>query len=174
MGDDSTYERPKRGSATATVRRPVVLTLLAHPDARRVGESATLEPTARLSRLEPELFPPGGTKGTPLDDRYVSRQPARLETTAAGVTVTAPTGGAGIRVDGRALTGSSTIETARLETGVVLELADRVALLLHRRAAGSDEDDLGLPGGSEAIVRLRDQVRRVGDLRVPVCLLGES
>src|SRR4029079_1668451 len=64
-----------------------------------------------------------------------------------------------------------------IERGVVLELADRVVLLLHTLPAllpPYSAEKLGLIGESEGLQRVRHEIRRVADLEVPVLLRGET
>jgi two-component system nitrogen regulation response regulator GlnG len=64
-----------------------------------------------------------------------------------------------------------------IERGVVLELADRVVLLLHTLPAllpPYSAERLGLIGESEGLQRVRHEIRRVSDLEVPVLLRGET
>jgi len=63
-----------------------------------------------------------------------------------------------------------------IERGVVLLLADRVALLLHRfrPVFESGLPRYGLVGESEPLLETRRQIRRVADLDVPVLLRGET
>lgn len=70
-----------------------------------------------------------------------------------------------------------THSAARLDTGVVLELAGRVTLYLHRqedppRARVAHHDSL--IGESEALYSVREAIDRVAHLDVPVLLRGET
>src|SRR5918992_4363946 len=65
------------------------LTVLFHPDVRRVGEWAVLHESllgreTLVSRLHPEFSAPGRIAGEPLADRYLSRQPLRFGPAAGG------------------------------------------------------------------------------------------
>ncbi|HVR98776.1 MAG TPA: sigma 54-interacting transcriptional regulator, partial [Thermoanaerobaculia bacterium] len=68
------------------------------------------------------------------------------------------------------------IPAAGLERGVVLVLADRVALLLHLLppALPGEPERFGLIGDSAALALLRREIRRVADLSTPVLLNGET
>ncbi|MEO1086205.1 MAG: sigma 54-interacting transcriptional regulator, partial [Acidobacteriota bacterium] len=64
-----------------------------------------------------------------------------------------------------------------LERGVALLLAGSVLLLLHRFDPLSHRQPtprLGLIGASASMQRVRDDIRQVADLRVPVLVRGES
>src|SRR4029078_5837502 len=81
-----------------------------------------------------------------------------------------------VEVDGTPLAGERTWSAAELERGVVLLLAQRVVLLLHRfQSAGEPAlPSYGLVGESDAVVELRRSIRRVALLEVPVLLRGET
>jgi two-component system, NtrC family, nitrogen regulation response regulator GlnG len=158
------------------------LTLLFHPDLRRVGERVILGeiPLGRealVGRQEPELCRPGSAAGRPLADRHVSRHPLRFQP--------APQGGIVLRVDGsrtRVTADGVPVLTARelsaaeVGRGVVLVLSDRIVLLLHvlRSLPAEPAERFGLMGASQGIARVRWEVRRVADLDVPVLLRGET
>jgi two-component system, NtrC family, nitrogen regulation response regulator GlnG len=159
------------------------LTILHHPDAGRVGERVALAGLAAgreeiLSRTEPAFSAPGRSLLRPLADPYLSRRPIRLGPGAEPGGVRLRCGGSGTAVvaDGAAVAGDLEISPARLERGVVLLLAGRVVLLLSRLdpvgAAGAR--DFGLVGESAPMLALRQEIRRVAGLDVPVLLRGET
>ncbi|HET9212256.1 MAG TPA: sigma 54-interacting transcriptional regulator [Thermoanaerobaculia bacterium] len=78
--------------------------------------------------------------------------------------------------DGEPVRGERVLTEREIDRGVVLLLANRVALLLHRFPPISEP---GLPhfdlvGESESLQELRRQIRQVADLDVPVLLRGET
>jgi two-component system nitrogen regulation response regulator GlnG len=81
-----------------------------------------------------------------------------------------------VHVDGIELTDQRRFEREQLDAGVVLTLAERIVLLLHHTSARARpaENDLGLIGASPAMQRVRDDIRRVADVDVPVLVRGES
>ena len=159
------------------------LTLLAHPDPQRVGERLALPALAAgrdvaLARLQPAFRPPRGQPARPLDDLSISRTPIRLVPSAGGgvdVDVSATrtsvaTGG--LRIEGRRI-----FSAADVERGVVLQVGRRVVLLLHRtllHTPPEDGDDFGLVGESVGIVRVRQEIRRLASLDLPVLLRGQT
>ncbi len=158
------------------------LTLLYHPDLRRVGERVLLSElrsglAVELERNRPELAPPGGSRGEPLADRFLSRRPLRFQP-ADGDAVALEVGASRTRVavDGEPLAGERTFTAGELERGVVLELAGRVVVLLHAFAPPPVEEAerFGLVGDSAAMARVRNDVRRVADLDIPVLVRGET
>ena len=150
----------------------LALTILYHPDVTRVGEQAIVDGDFELSRTFP-LF-----GNTALDDRYVSRSPVTVTRARDGITIDA--GSARCSANGSVLAGAAgaawqAFDRAALTRGVVLELADRVVLLLHLvRERRERSSDAGLIGGSDAIEQVRAEIARVADLTVPVLVRGET
>ena len=176
MGENRSRRRNERDGALA-------LTVLCHPDVRRVGERALLRELAAghavpLSRLQPELSLPGDTVGRPLADRRMSRTPiwiapledletVRLDTHDCPTPVVA---------DGVTVQGSQVLSREALSAGVVLELSSRSVVLLHRIQPSLHRpgDLLGLVGHSDAVARVRQRILQVADLDLPVLLRGET
>jgi two-component system nitrogen regulation response regulator GlnG len=187
-----TVEQPAwPGAAAAGERRRQAraripaLTILYHPDLRRVGERVLLGEllegrTAHLSRLEPRFEDPGRTDyhdSRPLGDRRLSRSPILLSRTGdGGLQLLLGETRTRVLADGVPVQESLTFAGSDVERGIVLELADRVVLLLHTFPAHplQSPERFGLVGESEAILRLRAEIRRVADLDVPVLLRGET
>ncbi len=171
--------RPIR--SPAAVRVPV-LTVLAHPDAARIGERRTLPELAsgratELSRLAPDFAAPGSDAvPRPLSDPHLSRRPLRFEPVAAAVRILRAGCGSDCRVDGAALEAEHVVAPERLEHGVVILVAARVALLLHtaRPVAERQPRHFGLRGDSDAIAALRRELSRAADLEAAVLLRGET
>jgi two-component system, NtrC family, nitrogen regulation response regulator GlnG len=175
---DDTTIRPTRGPAPAGEAAALRLTVLWHPARERIGDVAALP--ARLSRLEPEFAAPGQAVRAPLGDPHISRKPIELTALPhGGVRIAAP-GIAELVVDG-APAGTVELAAEALARGAVLELANRVALLLHLRRAprAPDGGEAGLPkyllvGASDALDALRDDIARVAALDAPVLIAGET
>ncbi len=170
-------ERRKR----ARTRLPA-LTILYHPDFHRVGERALLTAllegrTAHLSRLEPSFSPPHRSDPRPLEDRHISRSPILLSSSVeSGVHVSLGESRTRLTADGSPVQGSWTFSWPEVERGIVLELGQSVVLLLHTVSSNppAASERFGLIGESEAILRVRNDIRRVADLEVPVLLRGET
>jgi two-component system nitrogen regulation response regulator GlnG len=78
-------------------------------------------------------------------------------------------------VNGKRLTSEHEFHLEEIDSGIVIELSKRVVLLLHHMFSQEpDDDDLGIIGHSGAIHLLRNEIRRVADLNVPVLLRGET
>ncbi|MEM7585464.1 MAG: sigma 54-interacting transcriptional regulator [Acidobacteriota bacterium] len=182
IGDGSTLtrvEQERRRGSGLPVSLPA-LTIIYHPDLRRVGERAVLSELAsglgaELGRQQPRFSPPGKRAAAPLGDRALSRQPFVLRAVAGGLELD-PTGTrTRLRVDGRRVTGSVQLSPRELAHGVVLELARRVVLLLHSHTPSAEEPvAFDLVGASDGIVRVRGDVERVSDLQVPVLMRGAT
>jgi two-component system nitrogen regulation response regulator GlnG len=175
---------PAEGERRRRARTRIpALTILYHPDLTRVGERALLPGllegrTAYISRLEPLFETLERSDPLPLEDRHVSRSPLRLsrsrETGVFNLSVAESR--TRVTANGAPVQETWTGSSGDVERGVVLELADRVVLLLHTQPASSRPmaDSFGLVGDSEGIRRIRHEIRRVADLDVPVLLRGET
>jgi two-component system nitrogen regulation response regulator GlnG len=171
-----------QGEGRSPVTVPA-LTVLFHPDVRRVGEWTALSELllgreARISRSYPDFISPDRLPGGPLADRYISRRPVLLQP-APDKAIVLSLGESRTRVDadGVPVLQARELSAAELERGVVVELAGRVVLLLHWLSQSPLTDEagrLGLVGESERLARVRADARRVADLDVPVMLRGET
>jgi two-component system, NtrC family, nitrogen regulation response regulator GlnG len=184
-----TVEQPLWDELSASERRRrarsryPALTILYHPDLRRVGERAILSGLlggghVPLSRLEPGFEAPHQGNARPLLDRGISRSPFRITREENG-TIAVSTEGNRTRLvaDGVPVgKGGCAFPAHEVERGVVIELADRVVLLLHTVPASPSPvtESFGLIGESEGLLRVRHEIRRVADLEVPVLLRGET
>ena len=158
------------------------LTILAHSDIQRIGERVALLHLAsgreeRLSRLEPAFGAPGEPGRRPLADPYLSRKPLwLLPEPNGGVRLAGRSSPISVVADGEPIHGERVFTDREIERGVVLLLANRTALLLHRFRTVSEPDlpRYGLVGESEPLLDLLQQIRQVAGLDVPVLLRGET
>ncbi|HEX3552893.1 MAG TPA: sigma 54-interacting transcriptional regulator [Thermoanaerobaculia bacterium] len=159
------------------------LTIVYHPEVRRVGERALLDglmedKPVHLSRLEPGFAPPGQADRRPLSDRHLSRSPLLLSPIRGGGALQLSLGESRTRAlaDGALISEPQVFTPEDVERGIVLELADRIVLLLHTLPATPipTPERFGLIGESEGILRIRHEIRRIADLEVPVLLRGET
>ncbi|HEV7671921.1 MAG TPA: sigma 54-interacting transcriptional regulator [Thermoanaerobaculia bacterium] len=172
----------RREASTRPGRAVPALTILHHPDLSRVGEVALLAEivhggTARLGRLTPELAAPGSPAGRPLADQHISREPLELsEAPENSVRITVGTSRTRVEADGVPIEREALFSRERLVRGVVLELAERIVLLLHWRTSlpSFEAETFGLVGASEGIARVRFDIRQVADLDVPVLVRGDT
>ena len=182
--NESTLRAPIRrlGPQERNSSPPVVaLTILYHPQLQRIGERALLPEvlrggTAHLSRSTPLFRPPGSPQEQPLRDRHLSRTPWQLTADSSGVRLSPGSSSIPLYVAGSAHNQATTVSTADLERGVVLELADRIVLLLHLHHLDSAAPPQrhGLVGDSSAMVAVRSEIDRVADLEIPVLVRGET
>ena len=158
-------------------------TLLCHPDLSRVGERAWLGAVGsphplHLSRLQPRFCQPAGgdpPAGAPLADRFLSREGLRLSWREDGLEIDPAGNPHPLRLNGFSCDGKTLVETAALGPGAVLEIADRVAILLQVvEPSGERPPEFGLVGESEPILELRRRVQRFGPTPWPVLLRGET
>jgi two-component system, NtrC family, nitrogen regulation response regulator GlnG len=179
---------PRPGGARSRIP---VLTILYHPDLSRIGERAFLPDLAAgrsvpLSRSGPEFLGSGSGSGSdtaagrPLSDLHVSRSPLHLVPGNAAGAVRLLVGESRTRVaaEGEPVQDARDFSAGEVQRGVVLELAERIVLLLHEAAeaqvhAGSPALP-GLIGENEGIQRLRNEIWRVADLDLPVLIRGET
>jgi DNA-binding NtrC family response regulator len=171
------------GRATSDLLLVPGLTVLYHTDLRRVGERAALSGLtagrdAALSRVGPAFAAPGQAVARPLGDVYLSRTPLRLAPGERPGSLRLLRDGSRtpLAADGVPVEAERAISPEELERGVVLLLAERIVLLLSLidPVGPGTLPRFGLVGESPALVRLRQEIRRVADLDVPVLLRGET
>ena len=185
-GDEDTQLTTKRGEQPTGEEDVPALTILAHADPQRVGDRLILPALAAggevpLARLEPSFQALNEPRSAPLGDRSISRKPIRFVPTADGFAVDVSATRTSVTVDGARIEGRRALTFADLARGVVLQVGRRVVLLLHitplRHAlehSARRDSDLGLVGESAALNRVRDEIRRLASLDLPVLLRGET
>ena len=184
MEHDESTLKPKRRQGAAASRQVPALTILCHPEIPRIGERALLLPLSAgrdvpLCRNAPDFRPPDALwQSQGLGDPFLSRRPLILRPLGRDVLeLHQQDSPIDVTVNGAPLAGSRTLHRSELLDGTVLELADRVALLLHLvpedTGPGSSEDH-GLVGRSAALHQVRTSLERVADIEVPVLLRGDS
>ena len=166
----------------------VALTVLCHPDASRIGDRVLLGELASgreafVSRLRPAFLNPSGPLapglgGEPLADLHVSREPLRFQAGEEEGSVLLLVGKSRTRVSvgGEPITSRCLFSAEEVDSGVVLELARRIVLLLHRYTSrqGGSPGRHGLVGDSSAMESVRREIDRIAELKVPVLLRGET
>ena len=170
----------RSGGTPARARRATLpcLTILGHPDRARLGERAALKgllvgQCTEVSRAQPRFGRPGAPPARPLADPHLSRTPFRLHADGARGIALEPNG-LRLRADGELLCAARSFSAEQLEAGVVLELGDRLLLLLHRATNRALTALPGLLGQSDAIEDVRCEIASVADLDTPVLVRGET
>ena len=175
MSDEATVPRPT--SQPVLVDIVPTLTIIAHPNPERVPSQLKLLGTVEVSRTTPSFTQLSDNQPHPLADRYLSRSPIIFKPEGSSVWLLPGEGRIEIHADGELVDEPQRFDHADIERGVVLTLHGRVALLLHHaplRGSAPGGDRLGLEGCSPEIERVREDIRIVGDLNVPVLIRGES
>ncbi|MEE8524209.1 MAG: sigma 54-interacting transcriptional regulator [Thermoanaerobaculia bacterium] len=179
--DSATHQSTGLRQHSQQIAAPA-LTILAHPDPRRVGEVALLPGllsgrTERLSRSEPDFASPSGLGDPlPLADVRMSRRGLSLSCRESGEVLLDARGSAmRVSVDGEPVSEFRELPATALDRGVLLLLARRVVLLLHRLGPISRaKSEHGLVGESAEIWRVRRDVDHVAPFDFPVLLRGKS
>ncbi|MBN1654359.1 MAG: sigma-54-dependent Fis family transcriptional regulator [Deltaproteobacteria bacterium] len=178
--NQSTIRFDRKG-ASAGFPETVGLTILFHPQVDRVGDIAPLmdyvsNERALVSRIEPVFRKPNGRRTDALASPVLSRKPLQIEVTQdGGISICNTSDTVEAIADSEVLRPSRSFSRAEFYRGIVLSLADRVALLLHPMQVTRNHSDLlGIIGYSPPIQRLRSAILNVADFDVPVLLQGES
>ena len=175
--------KPRTAEQRAEMYQPVpTLTILCHPNPKRMGERAVLFPLlqkqpALLSRREPAFSHPDSTSGHPLHDPYISRAPIFIQPSSGNdFVLDQGQSGTEVSINGEPLRGRHLVQWVNLERGVRLQLSGRILLLFHlsRYHSQHREDTLGLVGFSDVVMALREEIYRVRDLDTPLLLRGAS
>lgn len=180
---DSTADYSTRDSGNsphAELAAGLALTILHHPDGRRVGEYTALGVFAEgvpveVSRVSPKFRPGPDAAARPLTHRCLSRSPVWVRQGKNGVSITPSRRGLKVTVEGRAIENECEVERAALrEQGALLVLGGRVLLYLHEvNDSGSPIAVEEMHGASPAIRATTHAVARVAPRLEPVFLRGE-
>jgi two-component system nitrogen regulation response regulator GlnG len=173
---------PSSAPSTAAPGQVAALTIAAHPELQRLGQRAHLpyllaRGKVRISRTEPDFETSNGELTGPLRDAYLSREPIEISIDPGGIRIDVRKTSTALLVEGERVESATWIPLEALERGIVLELAGRIALLLHghtvaRRVA--DDDPQELIGDSMAMLRLREEIARATSHSAPALIRGES
>lgn len=180
-----------------TTARGMVVTLVFHPDTRRIGEWARIDLAADqggwvLGRSSPAFSrvresggtplggtPLGGTPpgGAPLEDRHISRRALLLQRERDQLRISREPGTSRCQVFGRELQESLVLSSQQLHAGVPLLLAHNIVLLLRLEHSACNNDAAPIPGllgGSAYACSLRRQVARAADCDLDVLVHGPT
>ncbi len=189
MSEDTTTIIPRQlapSSHVAPLARPVVLTILYHPDVRRIGDEAWLSAASPshpfpISRKSPAFCQPYESSGRALEIPLISRRPFTITVSDRdGIVITTTGSGTEVQLVGEAgaeaIEGSCQLTEEALDRGIQLVLGRRVVLLVHRRAPRERVPVLkdSMVGASEQLDMLRAQVATAAMSRAPVLIRGET
>jgi two-component system nitrogen regulation response regulator GlnG len=145
------------------------LTIIWHPDSRRVGDVAPL-PRARVKEISRKTPPFDATA-----DVVLSRSPFLTVTDHGRTFEIAASGSTPVTASAGFLSEPLRIDREQLRAGVILTIGGSVVVCLHSiRAPILRGPPLGLVGGSDAIESVRRQITKVADLAVPALIRGET
>ena len=158
------------------------LTVLFHPKVERIGEVTRLTGLdsgggQSLARQQPLFAQPGSALGRPLGTKRLSRSPVLLGQDPMGGLRLDPAGSrTAVEINGAPLLGPTVLPPDLLEQGVVLLLGQMIVLLLHRTETSvpTHLPSFDLVGESPCILKLRQDIDRVGELGIPVLVQGEA
>ncbi|MCA9691512.1 MAG: sigma-54-dependent Fis family transcriptional regulator [Myxococcales bacterium] len=161
-------------SSTQGDEEPLTLTILVHPDARRLGQQCALEGRGRfaVSRNDARFAHPGG-RAEPLADRHMSRRPIWITTDATITTIRSEAGK--VLLGGAPLQGpGASVDADALARGVILDPSRNISLLIRRAARATVTDEMGMVGPSPELRALRSRLRRLADSELPVLVRGPT
>jgi transcriptional regulator with AAA-type ATPase domain len=174
---DRTLSSPLAG-AFSEAQPLLCLTLLWHPDQRRIGAqvaTSLAQMAIELSRYTPAFQHPG-QDGLALGYGGISRAPLRIEAAGAeDVRLCVPQSRMSVELNGRAIEGEVHLSAAEVEAGAVLGLGGAVLICLHwMHGLPKDNRIEGLAGVGMAAIRMRDLILQVAPTDTTVLLLGET
>ena len=175
--DDDT-EREVSAKAGDSVTGPGLVVLF-HPDLTRVGEFAPLSDLgtgSALSRTEPVFHGSFSDDYRPLADPHLSRKPLTIAQDGDQILIDPGPSGSTVLVDGVPIAGREAFPLSSLNRGLVLELAQRVVLLLRimpliRPRSGESSNLFGCSAEMDAV---RQDITRVASSDLPVLIRGET
>lgn len=173
LDDCRPVEQPETG---------IGLTVLAHPDLSRIGESALITPLLRhgpvnLSRSEPLFSSNGAREPRSLQHPVISRQGIAISVSRQKVSIDLGQLGHKVRVSALASPlPDGSFPASELEYGITIDISGCVLLLLHTLRIKFTPTDGGseLVGGSVAICDLRAEIVRVAESDTGVLIRGET
>ena len=160
------------------------LTILAHPDVRRVGEIAPLTALldgrpAKVDRDEPLFFSGDADTGRGLEHRAVSKKTTSLvvaQRPDSGFELRPGESNYPLEVDSKPFDQPRALTGEDLDRGLVITINERIVLCLHLvRYPVVRSRNLGLLGASDAIEEVRRKIlRAAAHPKTPVLLRGET
>jgi len=158
------------------------LIIQSHPLPRRMGEMAWLTQLAKglpmeLARNFPDFASGDNLIGQPLADPYLSRSAITLTPLKNGeIEIDSSQTNTQLLIDGESVKGRQVLTQARLAKGVVLELSQRVCLLLKtlKKLVATDLSQQQMLGISPQLNLVRQQLSRLQGIEDPVLIRGAT
>jgi len=171
--------------ASGTQTQVLTLTIVFHPDTRRIGESTPFDKPGKsntriLGRCVPCFKPLGeGWSATALNDRYVSMEALRLHYSRGEIVITRDSSACRAQVGGRELNDEVRLSRAQLAAGVPIVLGGRIVVLLRllsplRQTANRALPDKSMLGGSAYMAKLKAQIALLAATDFDVLIRGET
>lgn len=160
--------------------RVPALVIASHAIPSRAGDRLLLDTLREgrpieLSRNAPDFASASGGMALSLSDPFISRQPILIEAVGDGAIRCTPPPGGALLADGEPVQAARTFSAGEVGAGVVLEIAERVVLVLCLvDPASFGGDRMGMVGDSAAAWALRRSIAQVADLDVSVLVRGET
>ena len=183
---DATLPSVFASLAASQDRTARVVTIVFHPDSRRIGERWIVpEHRARaqiVGRQQP-LFSAGADGDPqPLNDPHISRQALSLAFSDDGLRIAPSTDACPCRVDGGWISAPQSYDRAALRRGISLQLAHSVVLLLREQLVPPESparalevaEGTALCGRSFYMQSLRQQIARIAETGLDVLIRGET
>jgi two-component system nitrogen regulation response regulator GlnG len=170
MQNETTMWGNERASRFSVQASRYALTIAYHADWQRIGATVYLDglgkgQPASISRLEPAFRLPFRDGSHTLDDRYISRKPLTIEQLNGRLLLTPHPEGTEVRVDGQVIRAHHYLFEEALKTGVMIELGQRVILVLHSLSTEPCCRQMHrMLGVSEGIETVRRSIDRVAEL----------
>jgi len=176
----STWKSMDETDDQVTTQTALCLTVLSHPNLKRIGERAFLWSTIKgdaepLSRICPDFAQPDEAFGQPLNDPFISRSPILFQAASNGSLQLKLPVNCKLEVNGERAEGTPVLTPSAIEDGVTLVIENRVCLLLHTAHVRPNKSaQMGLVGDSHGMEKVLQAIEAVADLDVPVLIRGET
>lgn len=162
----------------------LVLTLVFHPDTRRIGQRAVVPKcSARapwvVGRRCPDFGSAQEDDAAPLEDQHISRQALQFDYSGGKLLIHRPQGASRCRISGNELYEFTSLGQEELRAGVPLLLGHSIVLLLRLVKVGFPAtvtqvgDDL-LRGSSVCMQGIREQLALAAASDLDVLIRGET
>ncbi|HEY0467392.1 MAG TPA: sigma 54-interacting transcriptional regulator [Polyangiaceae bacterium] len=176
---DPLATRSTSNEAQQVSRRCIAVRIIAHPDARRVGEFAPLfdagdQATVEISRNAPDFRTIDGRTSGPLASPRITRTPLSIELRESELRIS-HTATTRVEINGAPLQGDRVLDADALKSGVVILFGKYLALVVgYLELIEAAPSAPFMVGDSSAMRALRQEIQRIAPIDVPVLLRGET